>query len=145
MKALLGAVKARLESTLDGVRAVYVLPDRALLPKSASFPAVGLRDGAILLDHGAVGRCEAMLRIEATCYERLLKVESAMMGEAGSEGILGLVARVRAHLSGWCPEGYSGGRCLGEEPTELVLDEGGLLLARTAAFEWQRTEEVPGA
>jgi len=92
MKALLTAIKARLQQDLSYVRAsdVFITEDEHMIPEAVKFPAIGIKDGVIVRRELAGGMLEITLNVNVVIWVKLLKDEATIMGDAatGKKGVL---------------------------------------------------------
>jgi hypothetical protein len=99
METILAALKSSIPSALREIRAVHILPDPDLLPESAQFPCVGLRDGDSDFSEGMAQTEEESGSVLIYVYVQILKEEASIMGEGSKKGVLRLVKDLRAALN----------------------------------------------
>jgi len=92
MKELLTAIKTQLRQDLSYVRAsdVFITEDENLIPEAVKFPAIGIKDGAIVRRDLAGGMWEITLNVNVVIWVKLLKDEATIMGDdaTGKKGVL---------------------------------------------------------
>jgi len=98
MKALLTAIKAKLQGSLEYVRDldVYVTEDLGMIRASGGYPAVGVKDGGTAYTVEAGDQRAEVLTVQLGCYVKLHKPEAAIMGDesAGEPGLLDMAADI---------------------------------------------------
>jgi hypothetical protein len=99
METILAALKSSIPSALREIRAVHILPDPDLLPESAQFPCVGLRDGDSDFSEGMAQTEEESGSVLIYVYVQILKEEASIMGEGSKKGVLRLMKDLRAALN----------------------------------------------
>ena len=144
MKTLLTAIKAQLQSQLTGVRDrdVFITEDENIIPRSLDFPAVGLKYGPVTRKRVSTDLFETTRRVIVIPYVRLSKPEAAIMGAAGTIGILDLAAAIRSALDGNTLgiEGMQDAECLSEQASDLFADEREALQRKILTFTYVQDE-----
>lgn len=104
MKELLTAIKTQLrgDSNLSYVRDqdIFVVPDENMIPVTALFPAVGLKDGPIerLIDSNR--GWEVIYTVYAIVYQTLSEGETPVMGQTNPTiyGVIDIADHIHASL-----------------------------------------------
>jgi hypothetical protein len=96
---ILKALKSAIPAAMKEIKAVHVLPDPDLLPESAQFPCVGLKDGDSDFSEG-MDRTEVESgSVLVYVYVQILKEEASIMGEGSKKGVLRLIRDLRTALN----------------------------------------------
>jgi len=99
MKALLQAIKSRLESQLSYIKKVHYLVDEDLLP---AFPCIGLKDGNISYEqYAAEGIQKSVSEVRVVVYQEILRPEAPVMGYSTQKGVLEIAADVKSSLDNY--------------------------------------------
>lgn len=146
MRDLLLAVKAQLqnEATLNFVRDcdIYITEDEYLLPKSANFPAIALKDGHIINLPGTNLNYQQQADLRVTGYVSIKKPEESIVGQ---KGVLALMELAVACLINNCLS-ISGVHSVfphAEEPSELFGDEKNMIQKKTIVMRYSRSKSLP--
>ena len=153
MKALLTAIKSRVQSDLSYVRDsdVFVVEDESAYPGEATrFPAVGLKDGPVVRRELAGGMMEYTMTVKVILFVQLSKPEATIMGDAatGRVGILDMEADVHESLDENLLgiSGMQSAVALPEQPeSELFGDEKEMLQRKMVSYEYIKETERPSA
>ena len=144
MKALLTAIKARLQDSLSGVRDrdVFITEDENLIPAGLKFPAVGIKDGPVARKRAAGDLWERTSQVSIIPWVRLTKEEAAIMGGAGSPGVLDLTSSIRAVLDGNTLDiaGMQDAECYSEQGSSTFGDEREALQRKIITFTYMQDE-----
>jgi hypothetical protein len=143
MKDLLNAIKTQLQTDLTYVRDsdIYITEDLRLVPDSVSFPAVGLKDGAIFYAIETQNQEEDTLEVIIAAYVELRKPEASIMGDVATDkkGVLDIIADVIAALSGETLSGQADVAVpVSETPSELLADEDTAIQMKTITMRYSR-------
>lgn len=136
MKGLLLAVQTKLRE-ISGPRDsdIFLSPDKDIIPESAKFPCIGIKDGEVDRSDLTGGVTELTLPVEIYVYDRLIKNDEAILS------VLDLTAKVHEELKEGYLEDYvksvSPGR---ETPIQLLYRKNGLVLRKTIFYEYEREE-----
>jgi hypothetical protein len=102
MKALLQAIKSRLENQLNYIKKVHYLVDEDLLPAATGFPCIGLKDGNISYEqYAAEGIQKIITEVRVIVYQEILRPEAPVMGYGNEKGVLEIAADVKAALDNY--------------------------------------------
>jgi hypothetical protein len=99
METILAALKSSIPAAMREIKAVHILPDPDLLPESAQFPCVGLRDGDSDFLEGMDRTEEESGSVLIYVYVQILKEEASIMGEGSKKGVLRLAKDLRTALN----------------------------------------------
>lgn len=150
MKALIEAIRARLQSGLGYVRAadVFVTEDDNLIPEAVKFPAVGLKDGAIARTELAGGWWRVNPAVRLVVWVQLQKTEAGVMGDdaSGQKGVLEIADDIHAlldqNLLGI--EGMQGAFSPSEGESQFVGDEQLVLQRKVIEYRYELEEVRAG-
>lgn len=142
MKALLEAIKTKLQTSLTGLRDIQVVPDEAMLPPGVRFPFIGLKDGPIEREEGIGETLKEKLSVKVIAYVEILKNEASIMGDKTNTGVLELVGAIHDELnenllgltgmeSAFCPHE--------DESETLVKENESFVQKKTCVYEYERT------
>lgn len=150
MKALLSAIKTKLQTELTYVRNndVFVTEDENLLPKSAKSHAVGIKDGAVTHKELAGGMLELTMTVKIVLWVQLAKPEAAIMGDdaADKKGVLDMEADVHGVLDENLLA-IAGMQSAVRSPispgSELFGDETDAMIRKVITYEYTKEKERP--
>ncbi len=99
METIITALKSAIPAAMKEIKAVHVLPDPDLLPESAQFPCVGLKDGDSDFSEGMDRTEEEKGSVLIYVYVQILKEEASIMGEGSKKGVIKFVRDLRTALN----------------------------------------------
>lgn len=144
MKDLLTAIKAQLQTALAGVRDrdVFITEDENLVPAKVKFPAVGIKDGTVTRKRVSTDLWERTSLVSIIPWVKLTKEEAAVMGSAGSPGVLDLAAAIRATLDDNLLgiTGMQDAECYSEQASATFGDEKMALQRKVIIYTYTQDE-----
>ena len=149
MKNLLNAIKTQLQTDLTYIRDgdIYVTEDENLIPESARFPALGIKDGPVTRIELPSEMQEVTLTVILTPFVQLDKPEAAIMGDShtGKKGVLDITGDIHRSLDENLL-GITGMQTAfspREEGSELFGDEKEVIQKKTIIYQYVKEEERP--
>ena len=86
MKTLLEAIKTQLQDddNLSYIEDdnIFIVPDEDIIPISATFPAIGLKDGGIIRERDTVTSWDIQYLAHIIIYQQLTAGETPLIGQA---------------------------------------------------------------
>lgn len=134
MEDLMTAVQDRLRE-IDGVRYkdVFFSLDPDIIPVSASFPCIGIKDGNVRRHDLTGGVTELEMQVDILVYDRVVRDENAV------RKVLGLTRRVHDALDDNLLGDYVKEVDPGDEgPIRLMYREKSLVLCKTIPYQYAR-------
>jgi hypothetical protein len=136
MKNLLLAIQTRLRE-IEGLRDVdvFLSPDKDLVPAGQKFPCIGIKDGAVAVEHLAGEVNELTLPVEIYVYEQLIKVDTSIVS------LFELASSVQTQLTTPLPGSYIKDVDHGGESAIMLLyRDGGMLMRKTVFYQYIKEE-----
>lgn len=155
MKSLIMAIQTDLKnaSTLSAVddANIFITPDEDIIPMTATFPAIGLKDGRIEMEKeaGAAGTTllwSVTYHIHVVIYVDMTAGETPVIGQASPsiKGILDLNDLVRSilHEDYQSIAGIIDAYCIAESESEIIGGTDMIVLKKRMTFEYQALETL---
>jgi len=148
MKDLLVAIKEQLQTddTLEYIADtnIFIVPDEDIIPITATFPAIGIKDGAIDRDMDTESSWDVSMTVSIIIYQQLKEGESPIIGYDDPKiyGILDIAAAIYASLNenNLSLSGVYDARCIEESESETVGFKELVLQKKKLIFEYSKTE-----
>lgn len=147
MKSLLQAIQTALKNsvTLSYVADVdiFVTPDEDLIPVTASFPAIGLKDGAVVKEPAAFGgELSYTMNADVIVYQLLTAGETAIVGQTSPaiKGVLDMAADIDTVLRNnfLSIAGMNEAFCYQEAASETLLGENVNLQKKRLSYTYRK-------
>jgi len=155
MKALLNGIKTDLQNaaTLAVVSDtnIFITPDEDIIPMTATFPAIGLKDGRIEMtkEAGAAGSTllwSVTYHVHVILYVEMTDGETPVIGQANPaiKGTCDLNDLVRAvlHEDYQSIAGIIDAYCVAESESEIIGGVDMIVLKKRMTFEYQALETL---
>lgn len=124
MKALLNAVKSRLDSQLTYLSKVIIVTDENEVLEDAAHPFIALADRGLRREYLKWSRKE-YLTVRVIAYQEILREEATLMGSGAKKGVIDILADAETAL--WNNylglPGYYDVQIAAHLPAELVISE----------------------
>jgi len=136
MKDLILAIQTSLRE-IPGPRDsdIYLSPDKDIIPESAKFPCIGIKDGRVERSDLMGGVTELTLPVEIYVYDKLVKNDKAILS------IFDLTRQVHGKLKKSSLGEYVKSVSPKQEtPIQLMYRKSGLVLRKTISYEYEREE-----
>lgn len=154
MKALLNAIKTDLQNaaTLSYVRDqdIFIIPDEDIIPQTAAFPAIGLKDGHISMTKEATAAgtnllWEVTYLVHVLLYVDMVAGEVPVVGQTSPsvvKGIMDINDDVRAvlHEDYQSISGILDAYCVEESAGEIIGGTDMIVLKKRLTFEYMAQE-----
>ncbi len=136
MKGLLLAIQTKLREISGPRRSdVFLSPDKDIIPDTALFPCIGIKDGQVDRSELMGDVTELTLPVEIYVYEKLIKNDTAILS------VFDLTALIHGKLKPSSLEEYVKEVSPGKEsPIQLMYRKNGLILRKTISYEYEREE-----
>lgn len=143
MKALLTAIKAQIQTSLSTVRDsdVFITENEHLVPSSARFPAIAIKDGVVGYSEATQSQDTQELTVKLIAYVQLQKPEASIMGDTSTskKGVLDIIADIittlkHNTLSGQADSAFP----IAETESELLADEETAIQMKTVTMSYMR-------
>jgi len=149
MKALIEAIKAQLQGDANlsyvANADIFIVPDEDIIPISASFPAIGIKDGPVTRDMDTHDTWNVLQVVSIIIYQELTTGESPIIGQADPKiyGVLEIAAAVYTSLdeNNLSISGMYDARCISETESETIGFEELVLQRKKLIFEYSKTED----
>jgi len=155
MKTLIQAIQTDLKNA-SGLSYVsdtniFVTPDEDMIPMTATFPAIGLKDGAIAMERqaGAAGGkhlWEVTYQVHVIIYVDLTAGETPVVGQTSPsiKGTLDINDDVRTvlHEDYQSITGVIDAYCVAEGESEIIGNDDALVLKKRMTFEYMALETL---
>ena len=149
MKELLEAIKSRLQTDANlsyiTDTNIFIVPDEDIIPISASFPAIGIKDGPVTRDMDTHDTWNVLQVVSIIIYQELTTGESPIIGQADPKiyGVLEIAAAVYTSLdeNNLSISGMYDARCISETESETIGFEELVLQRKKLIFEYSKTED----
>jgi len=156
MKALVNAIKSDLQgsATLSYVADadIFITPDEDIIPQTAAFPALGIKDGPIAMElssssgSGTSLLWEIRYHVHVIIYVDMAAGEVPVIGQAAPlvKGILDINDDVRTvlHEDYQSIAGIKDARCIAESESEIVGGTDAIVLKKRMTFEYLALETL---
>jgi len=148
MKALIEAIKAQLQGDVNLLYVanadIFIVPDEDIIPISASFPAIGIKDGPVTRDMDTHDTWNVLRLVSIIIYQTLTAGETPLIGQADPKiyGVLEIAAAVYTSLdeNNLSISGMYDARCTSETESETVGFEELVLQRKIINFEYSKSE-----
>lgn len=136
MKDLILAIQTKLREISGPRRSdVFLSPDKDIIPESAKFPCIGIKDGSVDRSELMGEVTELTLPVEIYVYDRLVKNDEAILA------VFDVTRAVHGKLKDSTLEGYvKSVSPKFETPIELTYRKPGLILRKIISYEYEREE-----
>ena len=155
MKSLLTAIETDLKNaaTLSMVSDanIFITPDEDIIPTAATFPAIGLKDGAIEMEKVSAGSGTKLLwdvkyRVHVIIYVDMTDGETPVIGQA-APAIYGTcdlndLVRTVLHEDYQSIAGIIDAFCVMESESEIIGGVDMIVLKKRMTFEYQALESL---
>lgn len=155
MKALLAAIKTDLKNAaaLSYVADanIFIVPDEDIIPMTATFPAIGLKDGRIEMEKEATAAGTTLLwnvtyHVHVIIYVEMTDGETPVIGQANPalKGTLDINDDVRGvlHEDAQNIAGIIDAFCIAESESEIIGGTDMIVLKKRMTFEYQALETL---
>lgn len=155
MKALIQAIQTDLKnaSTLSYVADadIFITPDENIIPMTCAFPAIGLKDGPIVMQKvaGSTGTkllWDILYRVHVITYVDMTAGETPIVGQTSPsiKGVLDINDAIRAvlHEDYQNITGIIDAYCIDEEESETIGGNDMILQKKRMTFEYQALESL---
>lgn len=136
MKDLLLAIQTSLRE-IEGPRDgdVFLSPDKDLIPETAKFPCIGIKDGRVDRSDLMGDVTELGLPVEIIVYEKLIKNDQAILS------VFDLTAEIHRKLKENHLGDYIKSVSPGKETSiQLMYKKKGLILRKIISYDYEREE-----
>jgi len=148
MKDLLVAIKEQLQTdaTLEYIADtnIFIVPDEDIIPITATFPAIGIKDGAVEYVMDTETSWIITKQAGVIIYQQLKQGESPIIGYDDPKiyGILEIAAAIYTSLNenNLSLSGMYDARCIEESESETVGFKELVLQKKKLIFEYSKTE-----
>ena len=136
MKDLMLAIRTQLRNiTSVKDRDVFLSADKDLIPKTATFPCIGIKDGRVGRADLTGDVTELTLPVEIYVYEKMIN------GDAEILSVFDVTQAVHDQLQDNEFSGYVKAVDPGDEtPVQLLYRDNGLILRKTIFYQYEREE-----
>ena len=136
MEGLITAIQTTLKE-IDGIREpdVFLSLDPDVIPKSAGFPCIGLKDGKVQRSELPGGVTELTMNVDVIVYEKVAREEASI------RKVLSLAGQVHDVLDDYLLDEYVKDVVPGnEDPIRLMYREKALLLRKIIPYQYFRED-----
>ena len=136
MDGLITAIQDAIR-TIDGIREpdVFLSPEPDVIPQSAGFPCIGIKDGRVVRSELMGGVTELTMDVDIIIYERVAREEAAI------RNVFALTGKVHAALDDNLLGDYVRDVVPGnEDPIRLMYREKALILRKIISYQYFREE-----
>jgi len=134
MNGLITAIQTKLRE-ISGIREpdVFLSPDPDVIPQSAGFPCIGIKDGEVLRSDLSGGVTELTMNADVIIYEKVAREEASI------RKVLSLTGQVHDALDEDLLGGYVKDVVPGnEDPIRLMYREKALVLRKIIPYQYFR-------
>jgi len=155
MKSLITAIQTSLKNaaTLSSVADadIVITPDENYIPQTIAYPAIGLKDGPIVMEKEAAAAGSTLLwnvvyQVHVIIYVAMADGEVPLIGQTSPavKGILDLNDLVRTilHENSQSITGIIDSYCVAETESEIIGGNDMIILKKTMTFEYQALETL---
>jgi len=152
MKELLAAIETALKaaaglSYITDATGIWITPDEDILPMTATFPGIGIKDGPITRIVHTNIKWEVHMRAGIIIYVKLSAGDTALMGQTLPliHGDFDIADAIHTALN----ENYLGitgmeqAFCTGEQESQITGDQDFVLLKKRLDYEYIKEETRP--
>lgn len=152
MITLINAIKTALENAdaldyIDSDNGIWITPDEDIVPMSATFPGVGIKDGDIRRIVHTNIQWEVHMNVRIIVYVQLTTGATPVIGQASPliHGVLDIASDIESVLS----ENYLGitgmeqAWCLDEDEGQVIGDKDFILYKKPLYYQYIKQETRP--